>query len=154
MTDVIELNPRWLGKAAMALKLGVSERTVYAMWRRGELRRKEEGGQVLWAIGSQEAVQEGTPAAPHSEGPEGIGTAGTEGGEEGGSGGQPGRAKVELLQARLEHSEAMVAQLERERAQLAAQLEVLSALVAVYARERSSTAGLYARFKAWVVKFF
>ena len=64
MGDVYDLYPQWVTKQAMAERLGVSERTVYAMWQRGELLRKEEGRKVLWSClpeegrkGSQEATR-------------------------------------------------------------------------------------------------
>lgn len=49
MGDIHDLYPRWVDKETMAKRLGVSQRTVYAMWKRGELLRKVEKGNVLWS---------------------------------------------------------------------------------------------------------
>lgn len=50
MNNIYELHPKWVSKKEMAKRLGVSPRTVYAMWKRGELLRKKEHGQILWAL--------------------------------------------------------------------------------------------------------
>ena len=45
MSKIHHLYPNWLSKSALAHKLGVSERTIYARWKRGELIRQEIDGE-------------------------------------------------------------------------------------------------------------
>ena len=58
MSKIHHLYPNWLSKSALAHKLGVSERTIYARWKRGELLRQEIDGEILWAEIPEEGRKE------------------------------------------------------------------------------------------------
>lgn len=80
MSKIYEIHPGWMSKSEIAYKLGVSERTIYARWKRGELLRKEIQGQVLWAELPEEGrkeAEEGPSVARFHVHSEGFGSRGS-----------------------------------------------------------------------------
>ena len=134
MSKIHHLYPNWLPKSALAHKLGVSERTIYARWKRGELLRQEVEGEILWA----EIPEEGRKEA--EEGPSFLSShAGSEAEE--GRGSSPSSAfKKEPLEARwvllLEQKNSSLVQLEKEKAALQVELTRSQEALVQTSRER------------------
>ena len=134
MSKIHHLYPNWLPKSALAHKLGVSERTIYARWKRGELLRQEVEGEILWAEipeeGRKEAEEASSFLSPHagSEVVEGRGSSSSSAFKK-----EPLEAKWVLL---LEQKNSSLVQLEKEKSALQIELTRSQGALEQACRER------------------
>lgn len=136
MSKIHHLYPNWLSKSALAHKLGVSERTIYARWKRGELLRQEIDGEILWAEIPEEGrkeAEEGPSFSSIHEGPEA---------EEGRGSWASSAPKKEPLEAKwvllLEQKNSSLVQLEKEKSALQIELTRSQGALVQARRERDA----------------